>query len=149
MAGALLGERSGSGWHLHWIRYRPKHWPPDHSLGFRHGAHGRAPSRLQWQSPYSKLLVRAPFLALAGVASLGAATFLAAVYPASSEESTAMAMSGMSGMSGSSISGSSGKKCGHRLMHDGQQRCPEDRSRCDRHAQHAHEWKFGTKYERV
>ena len=68
------------------------------------------PDPTTWQSPYSKLLVRAPFLALAGVASLGVALFLAAVYPASTEESTAMAMSGMSGMSGSSISGSSGRE---------------------------------------
>ena len=70
------------------------------------------PDPATWQSPYSKLLFRAPFLALAGVAALGVALFLAAVYPVSTSESSATAMAGMSGMAGSSMSGSSGETAG-------------------------------------
>ena len=67
------------------------------------------PDPATWQSPYSKLLFRAPVLALAGVVSLGVALFLAAAYPVSAQESSATAMSGMTGMSGSSMSGPSGE----------------------------------------
>ena len=70
------------------------------------------PDPATWRSPYSNLLLRAPFLALAGLVSLGVALFLAAAYPVAAQESSATAMSGMAGMSGSSGSESSGETAG-------------------------------------
>ena len=103
----LLGQRSGSGWHLHRLGNRPEFRAPHRAPGLGHGAGRAARTRRLGSRPFSTALFRYPVLVLGGLVALVAGLFLSAAYPVAAQESTSTAMAGMTGMSGAT-SGSGG-----------------------------------------